>query len=83
MTIENLSTYFLGRNENSPGAEDSRDAMEMTRDSIESGVDKLEIDPTLRQELLDLGAENKRLEAMIVQLASEKSSLSTKVELLN
>ncbi|KAI6184595.1 E3 ubiquitin protein ligase [Aphelenchoides bicaudatus] len=67
------------KNQNSPNAEDSRDGIEATQDSTDSGAEKPDIDAVLRQELMDLASENKRLEALVVQLKSQKSSLSTKV----
>lgn len=39
----------------------------------------MDIDSVLRQELLDMAAENKRLEAMVVKLQEKKNKLSTKV----
>ncbi|KAI6238025.1 E3 ubiquitin-protein ligase Bre1 [Aphelenchoides fujianensis] len=64
------------RNGSPEGAEDSRDAMENSQDAPEA---KFDVDAALRDELTAMATENKRLEAMIVKLRSEKSRLGTKV----
>lgn len=69
--------YSLCSGNGSPeGAEDSRDTTESSQDAPEA---KFDIDAALRDELTGLATENKRLEAMIVKLRSEKSRLGTKV----
>jgi cell division protein FtsB len=53
--------------------------MEVVQDNGVSEVNAKDIDAALRQEMLDLAAENKRLEAQVVKLRAQKSQLSTKV----
>ncbi|KAI6179097.1 E3 ubiquitin protein ligase [Aphelenchoides besseyi] len=68
------------RNNDSPetNAEDSRDALDQSQElSDENKI--VDIDAALRQEIIDIAAENKRLEEQNVKWRSEKSRLRAKI----
>ncbi|KAI6221561.1 E3 ubiquitin protein ligase [Aphelenchoides besseyi] len=68
------------RNNDSPetNADDSRDALDQNPDLSDENKNA-DIDAALRQEIIDIAAENKRLEEQNVKWRSEKSRLRAKI----